>query len=116
MVWNLLAGQTCIKRTDFHLLIALPLKFKEYLKDTEEVIEGQNVTLKVKVTKKGSKLRWYKNGKELKVDKRDKKYEAMQKGLVYTLTIKNVTKDDLSEYSATYHEDKTACQLLVEGI
>lgn len=51
-------------------ITALPLKYKDwhYLPATTEVVEGEeSVTLKVKVTKKGAKLKWFKDGKELKV-------------------------------------------------
>ena len=95
-------------------LSALPLKFREGLKDTE-VTEGQSVTLKVKVTKKGSQVRWFRNGVQIKVDKRNKDVEMTQKQLFYHLTLHKVKASDGVEISATYADDETKCNLLVQG-
>lgn len=52
----------------------------------------------------------------LQVDKRDKKYEVIQKGLDYKLIIKNITPEDAGEISSTYHEDFTKTTIIVSGI
>ena len=93
----------------------MPLKFKEGLKDTA-VLEGQSVTLKVKVTKKGSKVRWYRNGKERVLDSKNKNLEMVQKQLFYHLTLHKVSVSDGIDISATYADDTTSCKLLIEGI
>ena len=84
------------------------------MKDTG-VTEGQSVTLKVKVTKKGSKVRWFRNGKELKIDSRNKDVEITQKQLFYYLTLNKVKASDGTEISATYADDETRCNLLIQG-
>jgi CRISPR/Cas system-associated endonuclease/helicase Cas3 len=72
------------------------------------------VTLTCKITKPDGKVKWFKNGKEIKP--KDKKYEIVKDKKTQSLIIHGVTPDDHAEYSCQYEEDTTSCNLLVEGI
>ena len=105
----------------YPLFTALPLMFSKRLEDQANVFEEEDIgrektiALQVKITKKGSTIKWFLDGKRLNVEKGDKKYELRVQGLVSTLQIKNPTPAELGEYSATYAEDKTACLLGLKG-
>lgn len=77
-----------------------------------EVIRGETVTLKCEVTKEDGKVVWMKNGKPIKSDK---KHEIHHDGTNLSLTLKDVSPDEQAEYTCQYEDDKTSCNLLVEG-
>ena len=93
--------------------------FKKRLEDQSRVIEEdeivEEITLEVKISKKGSKIVWYKNGKRLNISKGDKKYDLRESGLTSKLIIKQVKPEDLGVYKSTYAEDTTECTLRLQG-
>lgn len=95
---------------------ALPFKFTEPLTDTTVTI-GDTVTLTCKVSKKGAKIQWYKDGKKLE---RSKSVEILSEGLVQMLRLHSVAKPaDVATYSCKLKKgdqaDETSCVLAIEG-
>jgi membrane carboxypeptidase/penicillin-binding protein PbpC len=94
----------------------LPLYFTKRLEDqsqdiAEDAEKIDELILEVKVSKKGSKVRWFKDDKALLIQKGDRKYDLRGSGLTTKLVIKQVKKEDLGVYKSTYAEDTTECTL-----
>lgn len=69
--------------------------------------------LECQVSRASAKVTWYKNNKELKPSK---KYEISSDGVYRKLTINDIDLGDEDIYICDAIDDKTSCQLLVEGI
>ena len=72
------------------------------------------MTLECELSKPDQPVKWFKNGKEIKPDK---KREIIPKvdGTKYTLTIPKTLKDDTAEYSVKCGDQETKGKLTVEG-
>ena len=80
----------------------------------QQCLEGETATLTCEVTKPGAKVKWFKNGKEIKPD--GKKYEVVVDDTVHKLIIHDVTPEDQTEYSAKLGDETTTCNLIVDGM
>ncbi len=80
----------------------------------QECIEGDTVTLSCAVTRKGAKVKWFRDGKEIKPD--GKKYEVVVDGLTHKLIIHDATLEDQVEFSAKFGDETTSCRLIVDGM
>lgn len=69
--------------------------------------------LECQVSRASAKVKWYKNSKELKSNM---KYEISSDGIYRKLTINDIDPSDEDTYICDAIDDKTSCQLLVEGI
>lgn len=69
--------------------------------------------LECQVSRTSANVTWYKNNKELKSNK---KYEISSDGVYRKLTINDIDSGDEDTYICDAIDDKTSCQLLVEGI
>ena len=72
------------------------------------------MTLTCEVTKDGAKVKWFKNGKEIKPD--GKKYDVVVEGTIHKLIIHDATPDDEAEFCAKFGDETTTCNLLVDGL
>ena len=82
------------------------------LKD-QTVKEKESVTLECEVSKPNQKVLFFKNGQEIKIDK--KHFKQTSKGTVHKLTISDSVLDDAGEYSAKIGDQATECKLTVIG-
>ena len=69
--------------------------------------------LECQVSRASAEVTWYKNNTELKANE---KYEISSDGVYRKLTINHVDSGDEDTYMCDAIDDKTSCQLLVEGI
>lgn len=89
----------------------IPTTFTVPLKETS-VTESETATLQCEVSKPDKKVKWLKNGKELKPDDN---CEITVDGTVHTLTYKKSVMTDAASYTAKVDKDKTAAKLIVNG-
>lgn len=68
--------------------------------------------LECQVSRPNAQVRWYKNRKELLPSK---KYQLISQDIYRQLTIDDVCSSDEDTYTCDAGDDKTSCQLLVEG-
>ena len=87
--------------------------FTTPLKDIT-VPEEQSVTLECELSKPDQKVKWYKNGKEIKPD-RKRGIQPKVEGTKHSLTIPKTEKDDTAEYSVKIGGEETKGKLTVEG-
>ena len=91
---------------------AAPAKITSGLKKTD-CKEGDEVTFICKLDKEGAKVKWLKDGKEIKPDK---KYKIVSDGKVHKLIIKGADKDDEAEYTMqVVGGEETSAPLVVQG-
>lgn len=64
------------------------------------------------MSRPNAQVRWYKNRKELLSGK---KYQLISQDVYRQLTIEDVCSSDEDVYTCDAVDDKTSCQLLVEG-
>lgn len=64
------------------------------------------------MSRANAQVRWFKNRKELLSSK---KYQLISQDVYRQLTIDDVCSSDEDTYTCDAGEDKTSCQLLVEG-
>ncbi len=83
------------------------------LKDVT-VKEEETVTLQCELSKPNQKVKWFKNGKELKPDKK-RGIEPKVDGMKHTLTIPKSILDDTAEYSVRIGDQETKGKVTVEG-
>lgn len=68
--------------------------------------------LECQVSRPNAQVKWYKNRKELLPSK---KYQLISQDIYRQLTIDDVCSSDEDTYTCDAGDDKTSCQLLVEG-
>lgn len=85
--------------------IVRPLKVKIAMYHHRGLLECQ-------VSRPNAQVRWYKNKKELLPSK---KYQLISQDIFRQLTIDDVCSSDEDTYTCDAGDDKTSCQLLVEG-
>ena len=81
--------------------------------EDQTVKEKESVTLECEVSKPNQKVVFYKNGQEIKIDK--KHFKQISKGTVHKLTVSESVVDDAGEYSAKIGDQTTECKLTVIG-
>ena len=77
--------------------------------------EEQSATLECELSKPNQKVKWFKNGKEIKPDKK-RGIQPKVEGIKHSLTIPNTEKDDTAEYSVKCGDQETKGKLTVEGM
>ena len=87
--------------------------FTTPLKDVT-VPEEKSVTIECELSKPEQKVKWFKNGKEIKPDKK-RGIILKVEGTKHTLTIPKTLKDDTAEYSVKCDDQETKGKLTVEG-
>ena len=95
-----------------HLLESKP-SFTAPLKDTS-VPEEQSVTLECELSKSYQKVKWFKDGKEIKPD-RKRGITPKTDGRKYSLTIPKTDVSDSAKYSVKCGDEETTANLTVEG-
>ena len=96
----------------FNLLETKPV-FTTTLKDVT-VPGEESVTLECELSKPDKKVKWFKNGKEIKPDKK-RGIQPKVEGTKHSLTIPKTEKDDTAEYSVKCGDQETKGKLTVEG-
>ncbi|XP_053324277.1 obscurin [Spea bombifrons] len=91
---------------------ALPIIFKEELKDVE-VTEGDAVTLRCVVNKASIPVEWKKNGSKLRASD---KYVFRQDGPTAELSVCNADVKDSGEYSCVCGDKKSSAMVKVNAI
>ena len=95
------------------LLLETKPTFTVHLKDVT-IPEEESVTLECELSKPDQKVKWLKNGKEIKPDKKRgivPKVESTK----HSLTIPKALTDDTAEYSVKCGDEETKGKLNVEG-
>lgn len=64
------------------------------------------------MSRPNAEVRWYKNNRELAPSK---KYQLISQDIYRQLTIGDVCSSDEDTYTCDAGDDKTSCQLFVEG-
>ena len=72
------------------------------------------MTLECELSKTDQPVKWFKNGKEIKPDKKIGIIPKVE-GTKHTLTIPKTLKDDTAEYSVICGDQETKGKLTVEG-
>ncbi len=83
------------------------------LKDVT-VKEEETVTLRCELSKPNQKVKWFKNGKEIKPDKK-RGIEPKVDVTKHILTIPKSILDDTAEYSVKIGDQETKGKVTVEG-
>ena len=68
--------------------------------------------LECQVSRPNAQVKWYKNRRELLPSK---KYQLISQDIYRQLTINDICSSDEDNYTCDAGDDKTTCQLLVEG-
>ena len=84
------------------------------LKDTEVKVD-KSVTLSCELSKPNQKVKWFKNGKEIKPDKKRGITIAVD-GTKHTLTIPKSVAEDSAEYTVKLGDQQTMGKLTVTGL
>ena len=92
------------------ILLESPVTFVNTLKDTK-TFEEFTVTLECEVSEPNRTVIWFKDGEEIKDDKRRK---STSDGSVHALTIRKTEGKDAGEYTAKIGEKVTKAKLVVE--
>lgn len=90
---------------------AIPVTFKQKLKNQEAVEEG-SVTLRCELSKLGVPVEWRKDAQLLT---EGDKYQIKQEGRMAELLIRNLTLTDLGEYSCFVGTVVTSADIKVRG-
>ena len=87
-------------------------EFKKPLED-KEVIEKETMTLTCELNKPNMPVQWFKDGKEVKPDK--KRITVSMDQYLHQLVIADVTVEDAAKYTCKYGDVSTECTIKVEG-
>ncbi len=88
-----------------------PVTFTVPLQDKECEVDNE-VTLTCELSKPNQKVKWLKDGKVIRPDKKTK---ITADGKVHTLTIPKSALDDMAEYTVKLGDDTTSGKLTVKG-
>ena len=88
-----------------------PVTFTVPLQDKECEVDDE-VTLTCELSKLDQKVKWMKNGKLIKPDKKTK---ITVDGKVHKMTIPKSALDDTAEYTVKLGDDSTSGKLTVKG-
>ena len=94
-------------------LVEIAATFTVPLKDVT-VSEKQSVTLACELSKPDQLVKWFKNGKEIKPDKKRGIVPKVD-GTKHSLIIPKALKDDTAEYTVKFGDQDTKSKLTVEG-
>lgn len=90
---------------------AIPITFKQKLKN-QEVVEEGSVTLRCELSKAGVPVEWR---KEAQLLKEGEKYQMRQEGRAAEMSIRGVTLADGGEYNCSVGTAVTAAEIQVRG-
>ncbi|XP_035989347.1 obscurin [Fundulus heteroclitus] len=96
-------------------VIAVPATFKVGLK-SQEVEEGNGVTLHCELSKKGVPIQWLKDGQVLSEELSRDKYLIKVEGKKALMTISNVQPNDAGRYSCVTGDEKTSADVRVKPL
>ncbi|XP_037554230.1 obscurin [Nematolebias whitei] len=94
-------------------IIAVPVTFKVGLK-SQEVVEGNSVTLKCELSKKGVPVQWQKDGQVLSEEGSCGNYQLNFEGKTALMTIVKVQPEDAGKYSCITGDEKTTAEVRVK--
>ncbi|XP_070410268.1 obscurin isoform X2 [Nothobranchius furzeri] len=94
-------------------VIAVPATFKVNLKN-QDVEEGNSVTLKCELSKKGIPVQWQKEGLVLSEEGSCGKYQMKLEEKRALMTIFNVQPEDAGRYSCVMCDEKTTAEVRVK--
>ncbi|PWA20807.1 hypothetical protein CCH79_00007110, partial [Gambusia affinis] len=94
-------------------VIAVPATFKVSMK-SQEVEEGNSVTLQCELSKKGVPIQWLKEGQVLSEELGCDKYQIKVEGRKASMTIFNAQPDDAGKYSCITGDEKTTAEIRVK--
>ncbi|KAI3368742.1 hypothetical protein L3Q82_025731 [Scortum barcoo] len=101
-----------IETTATIIITAIPVTFKQKLKNQEAVEEG-SVTLRCELSKPGVPVEWRKDAQLLK---EGEKYQMKQEGRVSEMLIRNLTLTDAAEYSCLVGTVVTSADVKVRAL
>ncbi|XP_039666656.1 obscurin isoform X9 [Perca fluviatilis] len=101
-----------LKTTSTIIITAIPVTFKQKLKNQEAVEEGC-VTLRCELSKAGVPVEWRKDAQLLK---EGEKYQMKQEGRMAEMLIRNLTLTDSGEYSCFVGTVVTSADIKVRAI
>ncbi|XP_070765008.1 obscurin [Enoplosus armatus] len=101
-----------IKTSATIIITAIPVMFKQKLKNQEAVEEG-SVTLRCELSKPGVPVEWRKDAQLLK---EREKYQMKQEGRMAEMLIRNLTLTDAGEYSCFVGTVVTSADIKVRAI
>ncbi|XP_061635168.1 obscurin [Phyllopteryx taeniolatus] len=101
-----------IKSTATVIIIAIPVTFKQKLKD-QETVEESSVTLHCELSKPGIPVEWRKDAQLLR---EGAKYQMKQEGRVCEVLIKNLTLKDAGEYNCSVGTAVTSADIKVRAL
>ncbi|XP_022616679.1 obscurin-like [Seriola dumerili] len=96
-------------------VIAVPATFKVSLK-SQEAEEGNSVTLRCELSKKGVPLQWQREGQELSEELSQGKYQMKVEGKTALMTILSVQPEDAGKYSCITGDEKTTAEIKVKPL
>ncbi|XP_056234585.1 obscurin [Seriola aureovittata] len=96
-------------------VIAVPATFKVSLK-SQETEEGNSVTLRCELSKKGVPLQWQREGQELSEELSQGKYQMKVEGKTALMTILSVQPEDAGKYSCITGDEKTTAEIKVKPL
>lgn len=92
---------------------AVPAVFKVSLK-SQEAEEGNSVTLRCELSKKGVLLQWQKESQVLCEETSRGKYQIKVEGKTALMTILSVQPEDAGKYSCITGDEKTTAEIKVK--
>ncbi|KAM7409839.1 hypothetical protein PAMA_001372 [Pampus argenteus] len=96
-------------------VIAVPATFKVSLK-SQEAEEGNSVTLRCELSKKGVPVQWQREGQMLSEEVYRGKYQIKAEGKTAEMTIVNVQPEDAGKYSCITGDEKTTADVKVKPL
>lgn len=104
-IWSHVVYSLFLSSSELPVQIVRPLRVKIAMYHHRGLLECQ-------VSRPNVQVKWYKNWKELLPSK---KYQLISQDIYRQLTIDDVCSSDEDTYTCDAGDDKTSCQLLVEG-
>ncbi|XP_074523985.1 obscurin [Halichoeres trimaculatus] len=101
-----------IKTTATIIITAIPVTFKQKLKN-QEAVEESSVMLRCELSKAGVPVEWRKDAQLLK---EGDKYQMRQEGRMAEMVIKNLTLKDAGEFSCSVGSVVTSADIKVRAI
>ncbi|KAG7999489.1 Obscurin, partial [Nibea albiflora] len=96
-------------------VIAVPATFRVSLK-SQEAEEGNSVTLRCELSKKGILVQWQREAQVLTEEMFRGKYQMKVEGKVAQMTILNVQPEDAGKYSCITGDEKTTAEVKVKPL
>lgn len=92
---------------------AVPDTFKVSLK-SQEAEEGNSVTLRCELSKKGAPVQWHREGQLLSQEMSPGRYQMKLEGRTALMTILDVRPEDAGKYSCLTGDEKTTAEIKVK--